>query len=61
MVNAKFASRNAKVVTKILPLDVSTKPKSLDNRSHVIDAVVVRIMKSRKRLDVQELISEAIK
>ena len=32
--------------------------RAADNRPHVIQATLVRIMKSRKVLDVQELISE---
>ena len=37
------------------------KTKSVEDRKYVIDAVLVRIMKSRKKMKFEELISEALR
>lgn len=58
-INTNFHSRNARVTVPALPLVVKAKPKALHNRSYVIDATLVRVMKSRKTLKMHDLISEA--
>lgn len=61
VVNTGFSARSAKITVPVLSLNINAKPKAAENRTHVIDACLVRVMKSRKALDVQELISEAVK
>jgi len=65
--NADFSNphRRVKISTFITHKDkvdaAETRVKVDDDRKHLIEATIVRIMKARKNMDHQNLISEVIK
>ena len=60
-VNAKFSSKKMRIVVPMASLEVSHKPKKVEeDRKHAVEACIVRIMKARKRLAHSVLISEVL-
>jgi hypothetical protein len=60
-VNLKFQSNYVRLVLPIPILEeVYKKEKVTEDRAHAIDATVVRIMKTLKRLDLNSLMNEVL-
>jgi cullin 1 len=61
-VNPNFTSKSNRIRIPFSPFEEEEKKKVIDSvendRKHVIDAVIVRIMKSRKVLHESDLVSE---
>jgi len=60
-INSKFVSKNRKVTATVMPLEKSQRKQASANRGFVLDACIVRVMKARKTMLFNELVTEVVR
>ena len=60
-VNAKFVSKKMRIAVPMASLEVSHKPQKVEeDRKHAVEACIVRVMKARKRLPHNQLMTSVL-